>query len=89
MHTVRDKSKLLARVRRIQGQMRALEVQLDEEGDCVATLQQIAAIRGAVNGLMSAVIEGHMIDHVVHAPEQTQREEEMAVVLQVMRSYLK
>jgi len=45
-HTVRDKAKLLARVRRIHGQTAALEKQLDEESDCIAVLQQIAAIRG-------------------------------------------
>lgn len=89
MHTIRDKSKLLTRVRRIQGQASALEKQLDQEGDCIAVLQQIAAIRGAVNGLMAAVIEGHLIDHVVHEPSLGQRQEDMDVVLQVLKSYLK
>lgn len=89
MHTIRDKSKLLVRVRRIQGQAAALEKQLDQEGDCIAVLQQIAAIRGAVNGLMAAVIEGHLIDHVVHEPTLEQRQEDLDVVLQVLKSYLK
>lgn len=89
MHTIRDKSKLLARVRRIQGQAAALEKQLAEEEDCTAVLQQIAAIRGAVNGLMAAVIEGHLIDHMVNEPEQAQRQQELDAVLQVIKSYLK
>ncbi|MGC4062366.1 MAG: metal/formaldehyde-sensitive transcriptional repressor [Aquabacterium sp.] len=89
MHTIQDKSKLLTRVRRIQGQAAALEKQLDQEGDCIAVLQQIAAIRGAVNGLMAAVIEGHLVDHVVHEPELAQRQEYLDVVLQVLKSYLK
>ncbi|WP_199155068.1 metal/formaldehyde-sensitive transcriptional repressor [Chromobacterium sp. ASV23] len=89
-HTVRDKAKLLARVRRIQGQASALEKQLDEGGeDCVAILQQIAAIRGAVNGLMAAVIEGHLTEHLVNEPELAHRQEDLAVVLQVIKSYLK
>lgn len=89
MHTIRDKSKLLTRVRRIQGQAAALEKQLGQEGDCIAILQQIAAIRGAVNGLMAAVIEGHLVDHVVHEPKLAQRQEDLDVVLQVLKSYLK
>ncbi|HEY9103794.1 metal/formaldehyde-sensitive transcriptional repressor [Chitinimonas sp.] len=89
MHTIRDKSKLLTRVRRIQGQAAALENQLAEEADCTAVLQQIAAIRGAVNGLMAAVIEGHLIDHMVNEPEQAQRQQELDAVLQVIKSYLK
>lgn len=89
MHTVKDKAKLLARVKRIQGQASALEKQLSQEGDCIAVLQQIAAIRGAVNGLMFAVIEGHISDHVVKESSQEQREEDVEVLLQVIRSYLK
>lgn len=63
-HTVREKSKLLVRVRRIKGQAEALERALDSEADCAATLQQIAAIRGAVNGLMLEILEGHIRDHL-------------------------
>lgn len=88
-HTIRDKAKLLARVRRIQGQAAALEKQLAEEGDCTAILQQIAAIRGAVNGLMAAVIEGHLTDHVVKEPAEAQRQEDLDAVMQVIKSYLK
>ncbi len=89
MHTIQDKPKLLARVRRMQGQLRALETQLDQEGDCVAILQQIAAIRGAANGLMSVLIEGHMLDHVVKEASEAHRRDEAEVVLQVIKSYLK
>jgi DNA-binding FrmR family transcriptional regulator len=89
MHTVRDKTKLLSRVRRIQGQVAALEKQLNLEGDCIAVLQQIAAIRGAVNGLMAAVIEGHLSDHVVNEPALAQRQEDLDVVLRIINSYLR
>ena len=88
-HTVKDKAKLLARVRRIQGQTAALEKQLQDDPDCVATLHQIAAIRGAVNGLMAAVIEGHLLDHVVREDDRAQRQQDADVVLQVIKSYLK
>lgn len=88
-HTIKDKSKLLARVRRIQGQLRSLENQLDTAADCTEVLQQIAAVRGAVNGLMSAVIEGHITDHVVREASLEKREEETEVFLQVLKSYLK
>ena len=52
-------------------------------------LQQLAAIRGAVNGMMMQVIEGHLTDHVVKEPEEAQREADLGVVLRVMKSYLK
>ncbi|WP_028455128.1 metal/formaldehyde-sensitive transcriptional repressor [Chitinilyticum litopenaei] len=89
MHTIHDKAKLLARVRRIQGQAAALETQLEQEGDCKAVLQQIAAIRGAVSGLMAAVIEGHLSEHVVKEPALEQRQQDLETVLQVIKTYLK
>ncbi|XEG73878.1 metal/formaldehyde-sensitive transcriptional repressor [Pseudomonas sp. abacavir_1] len=90
-HTIRDKRKLLTRIRRIKGQSEALERALEkEEGDCAAVLQQIAAIRGAVNGLMAEVLEGHLREHLA-AEERTpqQRAEDLDQVMSVLRSYLK
>lgn len=89
MHTINNKPKLLARVRRIQGQVAALEKQLDQDEDCNAVLTQIAAIRGAVNGLMGAVIEGHLSEHLVEEPTLKQRRKDLDPVLQVIKSYLK
>ncbi|WP_293937151.1 metal/formaldehyde-sensitive transcriptional repressor [Iodobacter sp.] len=88
-HTNRDKAKLLTRVRRIQGQATALEKQLNEVPDCIAILQQIAAIRGAVNGLMTAVIEGHLTEHIVQEPDLALRQKDSEVLLQIIKSYLK
>lgn len=89
MHTINNKPKLLARARRIQGQVAALEKQLDQDEDCNAVLTQIAAIRGAVNGLMGAVIEGHLSEHLVEEPTLKQRRKDLDPVLQVIKSYLK
>ena len=61
-HTIRDKQKLKARASKIQGQVVALKKMLDEPHECAAVLQQIAAIRGAVNGLMREVIKGHLTE---------------------------
>ena len=89
-HTVKGKKQLLIRVRRIKGQAEALEKRLDQGSECSAVLQQIAAIRGAVNGLMLEVLEGHLRDHLgtdVIAPAQ--RQEDFEQVVSVLRSYLK
>ncbi|WP_421194460.1 metal/formaldehyde-sensitive transcriptional repressor [Aeromonas enteropelogenes] len=89
-HTIHNKKKLLTRVRRIKGQASALEHALEQESDCSAILQQIAAIRGAVNGLMLEVLEGHMREHL-GAAEATpaERMEDLDQVVSVLRSYLK
>ena len=89
-HTVKGKKQLLVRVRRIKGQAEALEKSLDQGTECSAVLQQIAAIRGAVNGLMLEVLEGHLRDHLgTHVIPEEQRREDLEQVVSVLRSYLK
>lgn len=89
-HTIRGKKALLTRVRRIKGQAEAIEKALEQETDCSAILQQIAAIRGAVNGLMAEVLEGHLREHLGadDIPPQ-QRSADLDQVVAVLRSYLK
>lgn len=89
-HTITGRKKLLARVRRIQGQASALEKSLAEETECSAVLQQIAAIRGAINGLMVEVLEGHLRQHVgAEGLSASERDRELDQVAAVLRSYLK
>lgn len=64
-HTVREKNKLLARVRRIRGQVDAIERALEGEAGCDRIMHMIAGIRGSVSGLMSEVIEDHIRTHLV------------------------
>lgn len=89
-HTIKGKKQLLTRVRRIKGQTDALEKALEQETDCSAVLQQIAAIRGAVNGLMTEVLEGHIREHLGpdDIPPQ-RRSADLEQVVAVLRSYLK
>lgn len=89
-HTVENKRALLTRIRRIRGQSEALERALDQDADCGAVLQQIAAIRGAVNGLMAKVLEGHVREHLgSDVTDHRQRQEDVQVVLAALRAYMK
>jgi FrmR/RcnR family transcriptional regulator, repressor of frmRAB operon len=63
-HTIEDKQKLINRVRRIRGQIEAIEKALAREEECSVILQTIAASRGAINGLMAEVVEGQIRVHV-------------------------
>ena len=88
-HTIRDKQKIKARASKIEGQVGALKKMLDEPHECAAVLQQIAAIRGAVNGLMREVIKGHLTEHIVHQEDESKRQDDLQVVLKVLDSYIK
>src|SRR5690606_4091722 len=89
-HSPADKKKALARVRRIRGQLDALERALEAGADCAPVLQQLAAVRGAVNGLMSEVLESHLREEFAQPDTPGKRREagiDAAVAL--VRSYLK
>ncbi|WP_211465571.1 metal/formaldehyde-sensitive transcriptional repressor [Collimonas silvisoli] len=66
-HTIKDKQKLLNRVRRIRGQVDAIERALEDEKGCMEVLQQITSCRGAMNGLLAVVLEDHIRTHLVDA----------------------
>jgi DNA-binding FrmR family transcriptional regulator len=90
-HTVRDKKKLLNRVRRIRGQVDAVEKALEMELDASSILQMIASCRGAMNGLIAEVIEGHIRLHVIDPKKKPTAEQVDAAeeLIDVVRSYLK
>jgi DNA-binding FrmR family transcriptional regulator len=92
MHTKRDKEKLLNRVRRLRGQLDGIERGLlDDAHDCYAILQTIAACRGAINGLMAEVLEGHIREHIIDESRKPSKAEADALegLIDVVRSYLK
>lgn len=79
---------LQPRINRIKGQLNALEKALAEQKSCLAVLQQAAAIRGAVNGLLHTILEQHIRHHFSNAvdnEQQTSTEE----LLKILQTYLK
>lgn len=83
------KNKLLARVRRIGGQVSALEKALEADTGCADVLTQVAAVRGAVHGLMMEVLNEHLQAHVIEEADAPRRAQEAALVTDLMRRYLK
>jgi DNA-binding FrmR family transcriptional regulator len=92
-HTIKEKKKLIDRVRRIRGQIDAIEKALEEEKDCSAVLHHIAGCRGAMNGLMAEVVEGHIRSHILtkgSGQEDKQAQAEAAEeLIELVKSYLK
>lgn len=84
-HTVEHRSRLLARVRRIAGQVAAIERALSADAGCAVVLHQVAGVRGAVGGLMVELMEEHVREHVGRAglsdEERREGAEELTAVL--------
>jgi DNA-binding FrmR family transcriptional regulator len=91
MHTVNDKERLIARVRRIRGQIEGLERAIGAEAGCETVLHQIAGVRGALAGLMGEVIEDHVRSHLVDPEKHPDalNDEAVDALLGVIRTYVK
>ena len=87
-HTIRETQKLLARVRRLRGQIEAIERALEGEAGCEQVMHLIAGARGAMAGLMAEVVEDHVRTHLVD-PRGTVNTEAVEQLLEVVRTYLK
>lgn len=89
-HTHTNKDQLLARTRRIAGQVAAIERAIAEDAGCAAILHQVAGVRGAVAGLMDELVADHLQSHIV-APglSDTERAQGGDELLAVIRRYMK
>lgn len=89
-HLSHDNKKLLQRVRRLKGQIGAVERMLLDETDCLEVLQTVAACRGALNGLTRQMIHEHIEHHILEDTSATASVRQASKEVQaIIDSYLK
>jgi DNA-binding FrmR family transcriptional regulator len=88
-HTIRDKEKLIARVRRLKGQFEGIERALEAGKPCGEILRQLASARGAMTGLTAEVMEDHLREHVLHAETEADRQQGGEELIEAIRTYMK
>ena len=95
-YSLEEKKRAITRLRRIKGQAEALERAVEEGTDCRALLQQIAALRGAANGLMAEVLDSHLRELFGSAKDNlpaevvsTDPDADIDALMKLLRTYLK
>lgn len=89
-HMIEKQGDLLARVRRIAGQVAAIERGLEREANCADILHLVAAVRGAVNGLLDEIVVDHLEDHVAKPGlSDAERAKGAEELMTVIRRYVK
>ncbi len=84
------RGKVINRVRRIAGQVEAIERALTGDADCSVTLQRVAAARGAINGLMDEIVADHLRHHVARPNlSDAQRAAGADELVALIRRYIK
>ena len=86
----KEKQKLLSRIKRLAGQMDAVERSVTQGEECADILMLLAAIRGGVNSLMAEILEDHVRLHITHPDRGTESPEELTEdLISLVRAYLK
>jgi len=89
-HLEKEKQKLVARIRRIRGQVDAIERSLSSSDDCADVLMLLANVRGGINSLMAEVLEDHIRLHMLTPDKNSAPPTELAEdLIDLVRAYLK
>ncbi|MDR3511985.1 MAG: metal/formaldehyde-sensitive transcriptional repressor [Caulobacteraceae bacterium] len=89
-HIGAEKTKLLNRLKRLKGQIEAIERLVGQDSECARVLQQATACRGALDGFIAEVIEDHIREHLVDpaAPASDPRTQAAEELVAIVHSYL-
>lgn len=89
-HVTTEKTKLLNRLKRLRGQINAIERAVSEDSECARVLQQATACRGAMDGFIAEVIEDHIREHMIDpaAPSDDPRVQAAEELVAIVHTYL-
>jgi len=89
-HLEKEKQKLIARIKRIRGQVDSIERSLTTDDDCADVLMLLANVRGGINSLMAEVLEDHIRLHMLGSEKSSMPAAELAEdLIGLVRAYLK
>lgn len=89
-HLDKEKQKLVARIKRIRGQVDSIERSLTADDDCADILMLLANVRGGINSLMAEVLEDHIRLHLLSTDKAVAQPAELAEdLIDLVRAYLK
>ncbi|MES1974249.1 MAG: metal/formaldehyde-sensitive transcriptional repressor [Pseudomonadota bacterium] len=86
----KEKKKLLNRLKRMRGQIEAIERAVEENSECARVLRQATACRGALDGFIAEVIEDHIREHLIDpaSPPDSPRRAAAEELVEIVHAYL-
>ena len=90
-HVAKNRDKLLNRVKRLRGQIEAIQRSVEANDDCARVLQQATACRGALDGFIAEMIEDHIREHVIDPKGGPDTPQAMAAddLIDIVHQYLR
>jgi DNA-binding FrmR family transcriptional regulator len=80
---LKDKQKLIRRLKIIEGQVRGLEMMIENDKYCIDVITQTSAVKQALSGVEDTLMEGHLGTCLVHQIQKGQMEKATKEILKV------
>jgi CsoR family transcriptional regulator, copper-sensing transcriptional repressor len=88
VHPPDEKRALLMRLRKIAGQLAAIERMVEEDRDCPDVLTQVVSARKALKSFAEVVIHQHTKECIEHAADSKQGQRRLRELLTVLERYV-
>jgi DNA-binding FrmR family transcriptional regulator len=82
-----EKRALVVRLRKIKGQIEALEKMVEADTDCSDVLMQVVSARQALKSFSEELIESHMQECIENAATQSEGRRHLRSLLAVLKRY--
>jgi DNA-binding FrmR family transcriptional regulator len=88
VHSPDEKHALQARLRKIAGQIAAIERMVDDDRDCPDVLTQVVSVRKALKSFAETVIHQHTHECIAHATDPKEGRRKLRELLTVLERYV-
>jgi CsoR family transcriptional regulator, copper-sensing transcriptional repressor len=88
VHPKSQKEALILRLRKIRGQVQALERLVSEDADCTDILNQAISARNALKSFAEQIIHSHAHDCVENVKDQTEARRNLRSLITVLHRYV-
>ncbi len=88
VHPAPEKAALVTRVRKIRGQLRAIETMVANDEDCTDVLTQVVSVRRALKSFGDAIIHSHLHACLDHAETPAESHRKLRAFLTVLERYV-
>jgi CsoR family transcriptional regulator, copper-sensing transcriptional repressor len=87
-HDPEERTALVMRLRKIRGQLQAIEKMVEAETDCAEVLTQVVSARRALKSFADTLIQSHLHDCIEHAETQAESRKKLRALLTVLERYV-
>jgi len=87
-HSPKEKAVLITRLRKIRGQLQAIEKMVENDTDCPEVLMQVVSVRRATKSFGDTIIQSHLHECIEHAKTQAESRKKMREFSTVLERYV-